>query len=144
MIHIQEPTTPWEVVHMYWVTALPSGGETGYNACLVNVYRYRKTQIFLQCYNDDTAMDTAPLIWNRLISHTGLYKDIISDRDPKFTLALWKNLHKCLGTKLFFSMAENPQTDCLAEIILLSRGLLGKQESPGTQESRTHLEVSKI
>ncbi|MBW0586309.1 hypothetical protein O181_126024 [Austropuccinia psidii MF-1] len=27
MIHIQEPTTPWEVVHMDWVTALPPGGD---------------------------------------------------------------------------------------------------------------------
>ncbi|MBW0516194.1 hypothetical protein O181_055909 [Austropuccinia psidii MF-1] len=27
MIHIQEPSTPWEVVHMYWVTALPPGGD---------------------------------------------------------------------------------------------------------------------
>ncbi|MBW0475784.1 hypothetical protein O181_015499 [Austropuccinia psidii MF-1] len=129
---------------MYWVTALPSGGETGYNACLVIVDRYRKTQIFLQCYKDDTAMDTALLIWNRLISHTGLFKYIISDKDPKFTLALWTNLHKFLGTKLFFSMAENPQTDCLAERMLLSWGLLGEQEWPGTQESRTHLEVSKM
>ncbi|MBW0510495.1 hypothetical protein O181_050210 [Austropuccinia psidii MF-1] len=25
MIHIQEPSTPWEVAHMDWVTALPPG-----------------------------------------------------------------------------------------------------------------------
>ncbi|MBW0503739.1 hypothetical protein O181_043454 [Austropuccinia psidii MF-1] len=31
IIHIQEPSTPWEVVHMDWVTALPPGGEKGYN-----------------------------------------------------------------------------------------------------------------
>ncbi|MBW0557413.1 hypothetical protein O181_097128 [Austropuccinia psidii MF-1] len=27
MIHIQEPSTPWEVAHMDWVTVLPSGGD---------------------------------------------------------------------------------------------------------------------
>ncbi|MBW0567784.1 hypothetical protein O181_107499, partial [Austropuccinia psidii MF-1] len=27
MIHIQEPRTPWEVIHMDWVTALPPGGD---------------------------------------------------------------------------------------------------------------------
>ncbi|MBW0562972.1 hypothetical protein O181_102687 [Austropuccinia psidii MF-1] len=27
MIHIQEPSTPWEVVHMDWATALPPGGD---------------------------------------------------------------------------------------------------------------------
>ncbi|MBW0531027.1 hypothetical protein O181_070742 [Austropuccinia psidii MF-1] len=60
-------------------------------------------------------MDTALLIWNRVTSHTGFFKNIISDRDPKFTSALWTNLHKHLGTKLSFSTAYHPQTDGLAE-----------------------------
>ncbi|MBW0511321.1 hypothetical protein O181_051036 [Austropuccinia psidii MF-1] len=87
MIHIQEPSTPWEVVHMDWVTALPPGGEKSYNACLVIVDRYSKTSIFLPCHIDDTAMDTALLISNRVISNTGLFENIISDREPKFTSA---------------------------------------------------------
>ncbi|MBW0544659.1 hypothetical protein O181_084374 [Austropuccinia psidii MF-1] len=103
MIHIQKPNTPWEVVHMDWVTALPPGGDKRYNECLVIVDKYSKTQIVLPFHKDDTAMDTALLIWNRVISHTGLFKNIISDRDPKFTSALWTNLHKLLGTKLSFS-----------------------------------------
>ncbi|MBW0550888.1 hypothetical protein O181_090603 [Austropuccinia psidii MF-1] len=60
-------------------------------------------------------MDTAILIWNRFISHTGLFKNIISDRDPKFTSALWTNIHTLLGTKLSFSTAYHSQTDGLAE-----------------------------
>ncbi|MBW0534138.1 hypothetical protein O181_073853 [Austropuccinia psidii MF-1] len=60
-------------------------------------------------------MDTALLIWNRVISHTGLFKNILSDRDPRFTSALWTNLHKSLGTKLSLSTAYHPQTDGLAE-----------------------------
>ncbi|MBW0578107.1 hypothetical protein O181_117822 [Austropuccinia psidii MF-1] len=63
-------------------------------------------------------MDTALLIWNRVISHTGLFENIISDRDPKFTSALWTNLHKLMGTKLLFSTAYHPQTDGLAERII--------------------------
>ncbi|MBW0582101.1 hypothetical protein O181_121816, partial [Austropuccinia psidii MF-1] len=63
----------------------------------------------------ETAMDTDILIWNRVISHTGLFKNIISYRDPKFTSALWTNLHKPLGTKLSFSIAYHPQTDGLEE-----------------------------
>ncbi|MBW0580988.1 hypothetical protein O181_120703, partial [Austropuccinia psidii MF-1] len=85
MIHIKEPKSPWEVVHMDWVTALPPCGDKSYNACLVIVDRYSKTPILLPCHKDDTAMDTALLIWSRVISCTGLFKDIISDRDPKFT-----------------------------------------------------------
>ncbi|MBW0580302.1 hypothetical protein O181_120017 [Austropuccinia psidii MF-1] len=45
MIQIQEPKSPWEIVHMDWVTALPPGGDRIYNACLVLVDRYSKTPI---------------------------------------------------------------------------------------------------
>ncbi|MBW0581776.1 hypothetical protein O181_121491 [Austropuccinia psidii MF-1] len=100
---------------MDWVTALPPGGDKSYNACLFIVDRYSKTTIFLPCHQDDTAMHTVLLISNRVISHTGLFKNIISDRDPKFTSALWTNLHMILGTKLSFSTAYHPQTDGLAE-----------------------------
>ncbi|MBW0571603.1 hypothetical protein O181_111318 [Austropuccinia psidii MF-1] len=100
---------------MAWATALPPGGDKRYNACLVIVDKYSQTPRFSSCHKDDTAMDTALLIWNRVISHTGLFKTIISDRDPKFTSALWTNLHKNLGTKLSYSTGYHPQTDGLAE-----------------------------
>ncbi|MBW0538614.1 hypothetical protein O181_078329 [Austropuccinia psidii MF-1] len=102
---------------MDWVTSLPPGGDKSYNACLVIIYRYSKTPTFLPFHKDDTAMDTALLIWNRVISHAGLFKNIIGGRDPKFTSALWTNLHMLLGTKLSFSTSYHPQTDGLAERI---------------------------
>ncbi|MBW0561944.1 hypothetical protein O181_101659 [Austropuccinia psidii MF-1] len=37
MIKIQQPRRPWEIVHIYWVTGLPKGGERSYNTCLVIV-----------------------------------------------------------------------------------------------------------
>ncbi|MBW0510012.1 hypothetical protein O181_049727 [Austropuccinia psidii MF-1] len=115
MIHIQEQKSPWEVVHMDWVTELPPSGDRSYNSCLVILDRYGKTSIFLPCHKDDTAIDTPLLLWNRVISHKGLFKNIINDRDPKFTYSLWNNLHRLFGTKLSFSTAYNPQTDRLAE-----------------------------
>ncbi|MBW0587870.1 hypothetical protein O181_127585 [Austropuccinia psidii MF-1] len=60
-------------------------------------------------------MDTALLIWNRVVSWTGIFTNIIIDRDPKFTPALWTNLYQLFGTKLSFSTAYNPQPDGLAE-----------------------------
>ncbi|MBW0568928.1 hypothetical protein O181_108643 [Austropuccinia psidii MF-1] len=100
---------------MDWVTAVPPGGDRSYNAFLVLVDRYRKTPMFLPSNKDYTAMDTAIIICNKVNSQTGLFQNIISDRDPKFTSSLWKNLHNLFGTKLSFSTAYHPQTDVLAE-----------------------------
>ncbi|MBW0506123.1 hypothetical protein O181_045838 [Austropuccinia psidii MF-1] len=118
MIHIKEPNSAWEVVHMDWVTELPPSGDKSYNACLVIVDRYSKTPIFLPYHKDDTSIDTALLLLSGVISHTGLFKNIIIDRDPKFTSALWINLHRLFGTKLSFSTKYHPKTDGLAEIML--------------------------
>ncbi|MBW0559034.1 hypothetical protein O181_098749 [Austropuccinia psidii MF-1] len=115
MIKIQEPGRPWEIVSINWITILPPGGDRSYNILLVIANRFSKTPIFLPCHKDDAAMDIALLIWNRVISWTGIFTNTISERDPKFTSALWKHLHKLVGTKLFFFTAYNPQTDGLAE-----------------------------
>ncbi|MBW0578178.1 hypothetical protein O181_117893 [Austropuccinia psidii MF-1] len=100
---------------MDWVTGLPPGGDSSYNAFLVIDDRFSKTPMFLPCHKDDKSMGTALLIWNRVVSWTGIFTNIISDRDPKFTSPLWTNLHQLFGTKLSFSTAYRPQTDGLAE-----------------------------
>ncbi|MBW0541886.1 hypothetical protein O181_081601 [Austropuccinia psidii MF-1] len=97
MIQIQETKSLWEIVHMDWVTALPPGGDRSYNACIVLVDRYSKTLMFLPCHKDQKAMDTAIMIWNKAISHTGLFQNIISERDPNLTSELWTNLHNLFG-----------------------------------------------
>ncbi|MBW0575529.1 hypothetical protein O181_115244 [Austropuccinia psidii MF-1] len=115
MIKIQKPSRPWEVFHMDWVTGLPTGADESYNACLVIVDRFSKIPIFLPCHKADISMNTALLIWNRVFSWTGIFTNIISDREHKFTSALWTNLHQLFGEKLSFSTAYHPQTDALAE-----------------------------
>ncbi|MBW0481844.1 hypothetical protein O181_021559 [Austropuccinia psidii MF-1] len=62
MIQIQEPKSPWEIVHMDWVTALPPGGDRSFNVCLLLVDRYSKTPMFLPFNKEDTAIDTAEMI----------------------------------------------------------------------------------
>ncbi|MBW0529071.1 hypothetical protein O181_068786 [Austropuccinia psidii MF-1] len=115
MIKIQEPRRPWEIVHMDWATGLPPGSDRSHNSFLVIVDRLSKTPMFLPCHKNDTAMDTALLIWNRVISWTGIFTKINSDRDPKFTSPLWTKVHQLFGTKLCFSKAYHPQADGLAE-----------------------------
>ncbi|MBW0486376.1 hypothetical protein O181_026091 [Austropuccinia psidii MF-1] len=108
MIQIQEPKSPWEIVHMDWVTALPPGGDRSYNAFLVLVDRYRTKPMLLPCKKDDTAMDTAIMIWNKVIGHKSLFQRIISDRDPKFTSALSKNHHNQFRKKVIILSSLPP------------------------------------
>ncbi|MBW0518757.1 hypothetical protein O181_058472 [Austropuccinia psidii MF-1] len=100
---------------MDWVTGLVPGGKENLNACLVIANRFRKSMRCLLCHKEDTAMDTALVFWNNIISTCGVSKIIISDRDPKLKSEFWTNLYDMLGTKLAFYTAYHPQTDGLAE-----------------------------
>ncbi|MBW0518112.1 hypothetical protein O181_057827 [Austropuccinia psidii MF-1] len=113
--HIEEPKHSWETINMDWVTGLLPGGKENYNSCLIIVEISRKSMRCLPCHKEGTAMDTALLFRNNIISTCGVPKIIISDRDPKFTSEFWTNFYDMLGTKLAFSTAYHPQTDELAE-----------------------------
>ncbi|MBW0476424.1 hypothetical protein O181_016139 [Austropuccinia psidii MF-1] len=100
------------------VTGPVAGGKENFNSCLIIVDRFRSSMRFLPCHKEDTAMDTAFLFWNNIISTCGVPKIIISDRDPKFTSEFWTNLYDMLGTKVSFSPAYHPQTNGIAERII--------------------------
>ncbi|MBW0519418.1 hypothetical protein O181_059133 [Austropuccinia psidii MF-1] len=73
---------------MDWVAGLVPGGKETFNACLIIVDRFSKSMRCLPCHKEDTAMDTALLFWNNIISTCGFPNIIINDRDPKFTSEL--------------------------------------------------------
>ncbi|MBW0593768.1 hypothetical protein O181_133483, partial [Austropuccinia psidii MF-1] len=75
--HIEEPKHPWETINMDWVTGLVPGGKESYNSCLIIVDRFKKSMRCLPCHKEDTAMDTALLFWNNIISTCGVPKIII-------------------------------------------------------------------
>ncbi|MBW0489493.1 hypothetical protein O181_029208 [Austropuccinia psidii MF-1] len=86
----------------------------GCHACALAL-SHRLTVRFLPCHKEDTAIDSALLLWNNIISTCGVPKIIISHRDPKFTSEIWTNLYEMIGTKIAFSSAYHPETDGLAE-----------------------------
>ncbi|MBW0515346.1 hypothetical protein O181_055061 [Austropuccinia psidii MF-1] len=73
---------------------------------------------YLPCLKEDTAMDTALLFWNNIISTCGIPEIIISDRDLNFSSEFWTNLYDMVGTRLAFSTAYHPQKDGLDERII--------------------------
>ncbi|MBW0471490.1 hypothetical protein O181_011205 [Austropuccinia psidii MF-1] len=107
--------TPMGNINIDWVTGPTPGGKENCNSCSIIVDRFRKSMRCLPCHKEETAMDTALLFWNNIISTCGVPKIIISDRDPKFTSEFWTNLYDMLGAKLVFSKDYHPQTDGLAE-----------------------------
>ncbi|MBW0511649.1 hypothetical protein O181_051364 [Austropuccinia psidii MF-1] len=116
--HIEEPKNPWKTIKIDWVTGLVPGGKESFNACLIIVDRFSKSVKCLPFQKEDTAIDTALLFWNNIISTCGVPNIIIGDRDPKFTSEIWTNLYDILGTKICFSTAYHPQNDVLAERII--------------------------
>ncbi|MBW0483408.1 hypothetical protein O181_023123 [Austropuccinia psidii MF-1] len=111
--NIEEPKHSSETINMYWVTGLVPGGKENYNSCLSIVDRFRKSMRCLPFHKEVTAMDTALLFSNNIISTCGVPTIIISDRDAKFTSEFWTNLYDMVGTNLAFSTAFHPQTDGL-------------------------------
>ena len=55
--------------------------------------------------------DIAKIFMTDILKLHGLPKEIVFDRDAKFTFNFWKGLFVDLGTKLNFSTAYHPQTD---------------------------------
>ncbi|MBW0484598.1 hypothetical protein O181_024313 [Austropuccinia psidii MF-1] len=82
--HIEETKNLCETIKMDWVTGLVPGGKENFNAFLIIVDRFSKSVRCIPCHKEDTAMDTALLFWNKIISTCGVPKIIMSDRDPKF------------------------------------------------------------
>ena len=41
----------------------------------------------------------------------GLPRELVSDRDPRFTAEFWSSLFRSLGTRLTMSTSDNPETD---------------------------------
>ncbi|MBW0490475.1 hypothetical protein O181_030190 [Austropuccinia psidii MF-1] len=103
---------------MDWVTGGFPKGKENFNAFLVIVDRYSQIVRCLSCHKEDTAMGTALLFWNNILSTHEIPKIIISDRDPKFTSEFWTNLYDILGKKLAFYTAYHPHIDGLAEMMI--------------------------
>lgn len=57
-------------------------------------------------------------LWD-VVKHWGIPKHIISDRDPRFTSAFWRELFNLLGSELHFSTNFHPQTDSINTLLEL-------------------------
>ena len=104
------------------------GGHLGRDKTLANVAKnffwpgmvrdvdqFSKRMHFIPCQGDVDALGTAKLLRENVIKLHGYPKYIISDRDPKFTSGIWKELFSSLGVKQNLSSSFHPQTDGSSE-----------------------------
>ena len=59
----------------------------------------------------------ADLFYRNVVKYFGLPKDIVSDKDSRFTGQFWTVLFRFLGSQLKFSTANHPQIDGQTERI---------------------------
>jgi hypothetical protein len=78
---------------------------------MVVVDKLSKYAHFIPVKSTCKAIDIAQVFMKEIFRLHGMPKEIVSDRDTKFTSNFWKSLMASLETKLLFSTAYHPQTD---------------------------------
>lgn len=100
---------------MDFIEGLPISFE--YNVILVMVDRLNKYAHFILVSHPYTASKIVQVFLANVFKLHGMPKSVVSDEDPIFTGAFWKDLFKLHGTKLKFSSTYHPQMDGWTEII---------------------------
>ncbi len=77
------PKGPWESVSMDFMVSLPPS--RGFDAIMVVVDRFNKMTHFIPTKDNATAQETRRLFFIHVFKHHGLPKDIVLNRNPKFT-----------------------------------------------------------
>ncbi|KAL0402123.1 UNVERIFIED_CONTAM: Transposon Tf2-12 polyprotein [Sesamum latifolium] len=78
---------------------------------IVVVDRLSKYATFITAPKHVTTEGMAHLFFKHIVKYWGLSKDIVSDRDSRFTGVFWTELFKILGSKLSMSTSYHPQFD---------------------------------
>ena len=58
-----------------------------------------------------TAPGCARVFIDTVFKLHGLPRELVSDRDPRFTAAFWQSVFRSLGTRLTMSTSDHPETD---------------------------------
>ncbi|KAJ0619192.1 putative nucleotidyltransferase, Ribonuclease H [Helianthus annuus] len=110
---LEQPPIPvwkWESIAMDFITKLPTT-PSGHDSIWVIVDRLTKSAHFLPIREDYKVAKLAQIYTDEIIKNHGTPRDIISDRDARFTSRLWETFQAALGTTLNLSTAFHPQTD---------------------------------
>jgi hypothetical protein len=100
---------------------------------------------FIPTKDSAMAQETRRLFFTHVFKHHGLPKDIVSDRDSKFTSKFWQALWKRMGSKLKMSTSFCPQTDVqIKRVNLVIQQFLRNYVTTDQQDWVDHLELAKF
>ncbi len=137
------PEGPWESVSMDFMVNLPPS--RGFDAIMVVVDRFSKMAHFIPTKDEATTQEIRRLFFTHVFKHHGLPKDIVSDRDPKFTSKFWRVLWKRMGLELKISTSFHPQTDGQTERVnLVIQQFLRNYVATDQQDWANHLELAEF
>jgi hypothetical protein len=97
-------------ISMYFITRLPKSAKQN-DAIMVVVDRLRKSTHYVHVKSTCKEVNISNIFMKDIFRLHGMPRDIISNRDTKFTSSFWKSLMAGFETKLLFSTAYHPQTD---------------------------------
>jgi hypothetical protein len=113
-ITIPPEAQPFKQIAMDLITGLPKS--EGYNTILTIIdHRCSRGTLFLPCHTIITGPQIAQLYLNNIYRWFSLPKQIILDRDPRFTSHFRKSMGKELGINWNLLSTAYPQTDRLSE-----------------------------
>jgi len=110
---LEIPSAVWADIAMDFIAALPR--VNGKTVILTVVDRFSKFAHFIPLSHPYTAASVARVFFQEIVRLHGLPSSIVSDSDPVFTSAFWKELFSLSGVKLQFTSAFHPQADGQSE-----------------------------
>src|SRR6266850_2385780 len=110
----QKEALPFQTIAIDFIVKLPTSD--GYDSIMTVIdHDCTKAVILVPCQETIDAEGVAKLFKDRIFPFVGLPKKIISDRDPRFTSAFFRELCKQLEVTQNLSTAYHPQTDGQSE-----------------------------
>jgi len=103
------PSVVWTDLGLDFVEALPRVG--GKSVILTVVDRFSKYCHFIPLSHPHSAESVAQAFFTDIVRLHGVPQSLVSDRNPVFTSAFWRELMRLMGTKLQMSTAFHPQSD---------------------------------
>ena len=108
------PEQPWQSMSVDFITGLPLTKDKN-DSIYIFVDRLTKYVHLIPTTSTIDGEEAARLYVNHVLSAHSLGKTIVSDSDPHFTAAFFREVLALLGVKLQISTTNHPQTDRLTE-----------------------------